>query len=96
MGGGYDVRAELPEFGFPLPSARETGFVLRWKQRVKRADVEYKLFLSDDLATWESDSPDLQEVGAEPDFDGAMETVRTRVARPQAERTYIGIKAIRK
>ena len=96
MGGGYDVRAELPEFGFPLPSARETGFVLRWKRRVKRADVEYKLFLSDDLATWESDSPDLQEVGAEPDFDGAMETVRTRVARPQAERTYIGIKAIRK
>ena len=104
LGGGDSVLAELPEFGFPLPEPGGTeirgdvgdGFILRWKRRVHRADVEYKLYLSDDLATWESNSLELLEVGSEPDPGGTMETVRTRVNRAQAPRTYISIQAIRK
>jgi hypothetical protein len=104
MDGGYAVEAELPEFGYPLPVVDETmprtdeesGFILRWKRRVKRADVEYRLFLSSDLQTWTENSPDLEEVGSSPDADGVMETVRTRVKRTDAERTYLGIKAKKK
>ncbi len=86
-------RAELPEFGYSMPEDAGKGFVLRWKRRMKRADVEYRLFLSHDLATWEENSPDMEEVGSEPDPDGVMETVRTRIRRTDADRTYLGIKA---
>ena len=104
MDGGYDLAAELPEFGYPLPVVGETmpradgedGFILRWKRRVRRADVEYRLFLSNDLETWTDNPSDLEEVGAAPDADGVMETVRTRVKRTDAERTYLGIKARKK
>ena len=91
------VAAELPEFGFALPEeGSEEGFVLRWKRRVKRSDVEYRLFLSHDLENWTDNAADLEEVGAVPDPDGVMETVRTRVKRIGAERTYLGVKAKRK
>ncbi|NCA83915.1 MAG: hypothetical protein EOM72_14465, partial [Opitutae bacterium] len=97
LGGAKPISAELPEFGFALPeTGGNEGFVLRWKRRIRRNDVEYRLFLSHDLETWEENSPDLQEVAAEPDADGVMETVRTRVRRPGTERTYLGIKAKKK
>ena len=96
MDGGYDLKAERPEFGYPLADEDGNGFILRWKRRVRRADVEYRLFLSNDLETWTDNPSDLEEVGAAPDADGVMETVRTRVKRTDAERTYLGIKARKK
>lgn len=98
MGGGYDLRAELPEFGYPLTEEDEgePGFVLRWKRRIRHADVDYKLYLSSDLQSWEANSPDLQTVGVEADPDGIMETVRTKVNRPDSMRVFMGIKAVRK
>ena len=98
MGGGYDIVAELPEFGYPLPEegADEPGFILRWKRRIQHADVDYRLYLSSDLQSWEADSPDLQTVGVEADSDGIMETVRTKVNRPDSMRVFMGIKAVRK
>ena len=96
MGDGYDMEAELPEFGFALPGTSDDGFILRWKRRVKRADVEYKLSLSHDLKTWSDDPANLVEIGAAPDPDGVMETVRTRVKAIAAERTFLGIRAKKK
>ncbi len=97
MDGGYAVEAELPEFGFALPEAGgEDGFILRWKRRMKRPDVEYHLYLSDDLWRWSDDLANLQELDAEPDPDGIMESVRTRVELPAAHRVFIGIRAVRK
>ena len=91
------MEAELPEFGYASPDAvAEDGFVLRWKRRIHRADVEYRLFLSHDLAAWSEDATQLEELGTAPDSGGVMETVRTRVNRPWAERVYIGVKAVRK
>ena len=97
LAGDDPVLAELPEFGFALPEdGSEAGIIVRWKRRVKRDDVEYRLFLSHDLENWTDAQTDLEEVGATPDPDGEMETVRTRVKRPAAERTYLGVKAKRK
>lgn len=96
LNGGYDVQAELPEFGYALPVAGESGFILRWKRRINRSDVDYQLFVSENLAEWTLEPGDAQTVGVEPDSDGVMETVRTRVNRPWAERVYIGVKAVRK
>ena len=104
LAGDDQVLAELPEFGFPLPETaeiaaraeNESGVVLRWKRRVRRADIQYLLSISENLEQWELDPADLQTLGVEPDPDGVMETVRTRVNRPWAERVYIGVKAVRK
>ena len=97
MDGGYGIEAELPEFGYAMPKGgNESGFVLRWKRRIHRADVAYQLFVSENLEEWIPDPEDVQTVGVEPDPDGVMETVRTRVNRPLAERMYIGVKAVRK
>ena len=97
MGDDYDVEAELPEFGFALPeTGGDDGFVLRWKRRVRRNDVEYRLFLSHDLEAWSDDPANLVEIGAAPDPDGVMETVRTRVKAIAAERTFLGIRAKKK
>jgi uncharacterized repeat protein (TIGR01451 family) len=99
MGYGYDVVAELPEFGYPLvvlAPGEEPGFILRWKRRVQRSDLDYQLFLSENLQDWETRSGDLQTVGVLADPDGIMETVRTKVNRPDAMRVFIGVKAIRK
>ena len=97
LGDAEPLEAELPEFGYALPEeGAEDGFILRWKRRVKRADVEYKLSLSCDLETWTDDPANLEEVGAAADPDGVMETVRTRVKRGAAERTFLGIRAQKK
>lgn len=97
MGGGYGIAAELPEFGYALPAGgSDSGFILRWKRRIHRADVAYQLFVSENLEEWIPDPGDVQTVGVEPDPDGVMETVRTRVNRPWAERVYIGVKAVKK
>ena len=96
MGGGYDLRAERPEFGYPLDPDDEGGFILRWKRRIRRSDIDYQLFLSSDLEQWAADSADVETVGVEPDPDGIMETVRTRVTIPVGARIFLGIKAVRK
>ncbi|HOO20846.1 MAG TPA: SdrD B-like domain-containing protein, partial [Kiritimatiellia bacterium] len=96
LGDGEPVLAELPEFGFLLPEDAGNGFILRWKRRIQRGDIRYRLSLSEDLESWEADSPDLDEVGSEPDPDGVMETVRTRVERPNAPRVFLTIQAERK
>ena len=104
LAGNDEVLAELPEFGFPLPvndgvairADGADGVVLRWKRRIQRADVQYLLFVSENLEQWEMNPDDAQTVGVEPDADGIMETVRTRVNRPWAERVFIGVKATRK
>jgi len=54
------------------------------------------LLLSEDLQNWEENSPDLETLGSEPDPDGVMETVRTRVKRPAAQRVFVGVKAKKK
>jgi uncharacterized repeat protein (TIGR01451 family) len=105
MGGGFDVLAELPEFGFDLPPGRadgenagEPGFVLRWKRRVHRADVDYRMVVSGNLRNgWQPAAEgDVQELGADPDPDGVMETVRTRILLQDNNRVFIGIQARRK
>jgi uncharacterized repeat protein (TIGR01451 family) len=104
MAGGAPVLAELPEFGFPLPGVGEMlpragedgGVILRWKRRIQRADVEYRLFISENLEQWEAEPADMEIVGVEPDPDGVMETVRTRVNRPWAERVFINVQARKK
>ena len=96
--GEEPVAAELPEFGFALPNenGKQDGFVFRWKRRAKRADVDYQLYVSEDAVHWEADSADMEEVGTELDANGVMETVRTRVNRPRAERIFLGVKAKKK
>ena len=104
LAGDDQILAELPEFGFPLPvfdgvavrAETASGVVLRWKRRIQRADVQYLLSISENLQQWELDPDDAQTVSVESDPDGVMETVRTRVDRPWAERVFIGVKAVRK
>ncbi len=98
MNGGQPVEAELPEFGYSIPDdlGDEPGFILRWKRRIKRDDIDYKLVLSHDLGTWESNSSDLKTLGSAPDPDGVMETVRTKVKRGDARRIFVGVKAKKK
>ena len=104
LAGDDQILAELPEFGFPLPvfdgvavrAETASGVVLRWKRRIQRADVQYLLSISENLQQWELDPDDAQTVSVESDTDGVMETVRTRVDRPWAERVFIGVKAVRK
>jgi uncharacterized repeat protein (TIGR01451 family) len=95
---GAPLRVEQPEFGFPLPGAEESGFVLRWKRRVRRADIDYRMFICDNLRSgWQpAEVGEFEELGAEPDPDGVMETVRTRIELPPARRVFIGVQAERK
>ena len=90
----------MPQLGqataLTLSGSGESTPVRRWRRRIRHSDVDYRLFLSDDLSQWESRPADLQTVGVEPDPDGIMETVRTKVNRPDAMRVFIGVKAIRK
>ena len=97
MDGGYDVLAERPECGFDwTEDAAESGIIIRWKRRVKRNDIDYALFISEDIQGWEANPSDVEEIGTEPDPDGVMETVRTRVDRPQSPRIFLSVKARRK
>ena len=97
MDGGYDVLAERPECGFDwTEDAAESGIIIRWKRRVKRNDIDYALFISEDIQGWEANPSDVEEIGTEPDPDGVMETVRTRVDRPHSPRIFLSVKARRK
>jgi uncharacterized repeat protein (TIGR01451 family) len=99
MSGGDPVKAELAEWGYSGLGSRLSagdGFILRWKRRINRSDIDYHLVVSDDLAEWEATPSDLQTIGVEADPDGVMETVRTWIDRPASKRIFIGIKATRK
>ena len=100
LGEGHFLEAELPEFGYPLaPLSPETGgqeVVLRWRQRASRPDVSYHLVVSADLREWREDPPEAQILGAEPDPDGVMETVRARMDFPPSQRVFLGVKAKRR
>ena len=72
------------------------GFVVQWKRRIQRNDVEYRLFVSEDLQTWEAGGEDLQELGATAEPDGVMEVVRTNIRRPNAMHVFVGIRAWQK
>jgi len=95
LGGNYEAVAERPEFGYDWPDDEPPGLVVRWRRRVQRRDVEYRFWLTEDLlGQWQpATADDLDEIGAVPDSDGVMETVRTRVNRPGADSLYIGIRA---
>ncbi len=96
MGAGTELRVERPEFGFEMPEETDSGFILRWKRRIHRTDIDYQLYLSSDLEQWAEKGAELETVGVEVDPDGVMETVRTRVTTPADSRIFLGIKAIRK
>lgn len=74
----------------------DSGIVIQWRRRIRRDDVEYRFILSEDLRSWASAAADLEELGAAPDPDGVMETVRTRIGRPDARRVFVGILAVRR
>ena len=94
-GSDNDPAVEAPEFGYSL-SDNQTGFILRWKRRIQHEDIDYQLWLSPDLQAWESRPADLHTLGVESDPDGIMETVRTKIDRPDSIRVFLGIKAVRK
>lgn len=74
-----------------------SGFILQWQRRVNRADVEYRLYLSEDLRKWVAQAEEeLPTVGVETNADGIMETVRTRIDRTNAAKLFMGIRAVRK
>jgi hypothetical protein len=65
--------AELPESASPCRTAEiaaraesESGVVLRWKRRVRRADIQYVLSFSENLEQWELDPADLQTLAVAP------------------------------
>ena len=73
------------------------GFVLSWRRRVNRADVDYRVYLSENLQQWElQEEAELETIGVEPDADGVMETVHTQLAPTNAAKLFMGIKAVRK
>ncbi len=89
--------AELPEFGYAVPEeAAAGGFILRWQRRIHRADLDYQFYFSGDLRDWTPITDGIETVGVEPDPDGIMETVRTRINLPATERIFLGVKAARK
>ena len=97
MDEGHAIEAELPEFGYPLPEQNgKSGFILHWKRRIKRADVDYHLLLSHDLQSWETDPPELETLDVTPQPDGVMETVRTKVGITGPGDFFIGVKAKKK
>ena len=96
MGGGYDLTAELPEFGHPFNPATvgtDDELILHWKRRIHRNDLRYRLYISPDLKTWEADPAGTEILDVESDPDGIMETIRTRIHRPDLPAIFIGIKA---
>ena len=97
MDEGHAIEAELPEFGYPLPEQNgKSGFILHWKRRIKRADVDYHLLLSHDLQSWETDPPELETLDVTPQPDGVMETVRAKVGITGPGDFFIGVKAKKK
>jgi hypothetical protein len=99
MEGGAVLEGEMPEYGYDLPEETEPGkrdFILRWRRRMSRPDVTYQVSVSSDLKNWTDDAAGVEEVGVEPDADGVMETVRTRIRLPESMRVFIGVRARRK
>jgi hypothetical protein len=80
---------------FPRMSSG-SGFILNWKRRIQRSDIDYQLWISGNLQQWEANAPDIQTLSVEPDADGLMETVRTWVDCPESNRIFVGIKAAKK
>ncbi len=93
---GGPVFAETSGDGSPQPPDARDGVVLRWRRRVRRSDIDYRLYVSEDLEAWTEESVGLEEIDATPDSDGIMETVRTRVSVPVGTWMFMGIKAVRK
>ena len=60
------------------------------------ACAEYRLFVYDYPVLWDAEPVDMETVGVEPDPDGVMEIVRTRVNRPWASRVFISVQDRRK
>jgi len=80
-----------------LGTAAGDGFELSWKRRANRPDVEYRLYLSENLRQWNAQTEEeLPTVGVVADPDGVMETVRTRLNQTNAAKMFMGIKAVRK
>lgn len=72
------------------------AMVFEFKRRRAAADIDYRLRISEDLHVWEDSPADVTELSAEPDADGVMEKVRTKVNRPDAPHLFIGRKFIEK
>ena len=97
MDGAGELVAELPEFGYAIPDeAAGGGFIMRWQRRVNRPDLDYHFYFSPDLVTWSNITTGTETISVEPDPDGIMEIVRTRVNLPAAENIFLGVKAVRK
>ena len=96
LGSAGELTAEFLEFGSAsAPGTRGTdeGFIMRWKRRAHSRDLIYRIYISPDLQTWQPDPEGTQILGVESDPDGVMETVRTRVNRPDMPSIFIGVKA---
>ncbi|HPC20312.1 MAG TPA: C25 family cysteine peptidase [Kiritimatiellia bacterium] len=82
--------------GRPSPLQGGEGWRLTWKRRIYREDVDYQFFLTENLLEWQAVvSESLPSVKVEPDPDGVMETVCTRVDWTNALRLFMGVKAVR-
>ena len=58
--------------------------------------MDYQFFLTENLLEWQAVvSESLPSVKVEPDPDGVMETVCTRVDWTNALRLFMGVKAVR-
>lgn len=81
---------------FSPPQGGE-GWLLTWKRRMYREDVDYQFFLTENLLEWRpAPSEGLSMIAMEPDSEGVMETVKTRVVWTNSPRLFMGIKAVRK
>jgi len=70
--------------------------LIQWKRRVARRDVAYRLRVTEDLlGTWEDQPSDLVTTAVGTDPDGVMETVRTRINRPNANQLFIDLRVNR-
>ena len=65
----------------------------RWQRRARSQDILYRIYISSDLQTWVADPAGTEIISVESDPDGVMETVRTRVYRPDMPTIFIGVKA---
>jgi len=99
MGEGAPLEMELSEGGgTPQLTRRGTspGFILKWQRRIQRSDVNYQLWLSENMVEWFMNSPDRQTIDVNPNPDGVMETVRTWIYCPPSNQIYVGVKAVKK
>ncbi len=94
--GGDTGTTELP-IGLNLVGVGSDGnLVVDWIHRPSAVDVEYVLIYSDNLKQWVDNPPFLQHLSATPVPASVIETVRTRVLKPDATNVFIGVKYIQK